>query len=80
MGMLSLNRTVYDLCREEPGLVEVLASCGFDSIQNPVMMRTAARVMTIPKAADMKGIALEFIIQRLEEAGYQILKGASECE
>ncbi|SMP66396.1 DUF1858 domain-containing protein [Anoxynatronum buryatiense] len=76
MGMLSLDQSVYDLCREHPELVDVLKSLGFESIDNPVMMRTAARVMTIPKAAAMRGIELNQVIKVLEDSGYTVVKGA----
>ncbi|MEN1760450.1 DUF1858 domain-containing protein [Anoxynatronum sibiricum] len=74
--MLSLDQSVYDLCREHPELVDVLKSLGFESINNPVMMCTAARVMTIPKAAAMRGIELNQVIKVLEKSGYTVVKGA----
>jgi hypothetical protein len=56
MGILDLNKTVYSLCEEYPQLVGILQGLGFESIGNPIMMKTAARIMTIPKAAQMKGL------------------------
>lgn len=80
MGMLSLDQSVYELCCRHPQLVQVLKSLGFESIDNPVMMRTAARVMTIPKAAAMKGMDFNEVIKALEDSGYTVVKGAKAHE
>jgi uncharacterized protein len=75
MGILDLNKTVYSLCEEYPQLVGILQGLGFESIGNPVMMKTAARVMTIPKAAQMKGLPMVTIITALQEAGFVVEGG-----
>ncbi|MDK9710170.1 DUF1858 domain-containing protein [Acidaminobacter sp.] len=75
MGILDLNKTVYSLCEEYPQLVGILQGLGFESIGNPIMMKTAARVMTIPKAAQMKGLPMVTIITALQEAGFVVEGG-----
>jgi hypothetical protein len=75
MGILDLRKTVFTLCEEAPGLVDVLQGLGFESISNPIMMKTAARVMTIPMAAQMKGIPLGTITTALEAAGFEVEGG-----
>lgn len=75
MGILDLNKTVYSLCEAHPQLVGILQGLGFESIGNPIMMKTAARVMTIPKAAQMKGIPMVTIITALQEAGFVVEGG-----
>lgn len=75
MGILDLNKTVYSLCEEYPQLVGILQGLGFESIGNPIMMKTAARVMTIPKAAQMKGMPMVTIITALQEAGFVVEGG-----
>jgi len=77
MGTLSLNQPVYELCRQHPGLVKVLEELGFEGITNPIMMRTVAKVMTIPKAANLRGIEMELILETLTDAGYH-LKGGDQ--
>lgn len=77
MGTLSLKETVHELCRQHPGLVKVLEELGFEGITNPIMMRTAAKVMTIPKAAAMRGVEMKLIVEKLKEAGYH-LKGGDQ--
>lgn len=75
MGILDLNKTVYSLCEEYPQLVGILQGLGFESIGNPIMMKTAARIMTIPKAAQMKGLPMVTIITALQEAGFVVEGG-----
>lgn len=75
MGILSLDKTVFSLCETYPELVGLLQRLGFESIGNPIMMKTAARVMTIPGAAAMKGMDLKTIIRALEAAGYEVEGG-----
>lgn len=75
MGIVNLNKTVFELCEAHPTLVAILQGLGFESIGNPIMMKTAARIMTLPKAAQMKGVPLETIIAALEEAGYVVEGG-----
>lgn len=75
MGILDLNKTVYSLCEEYPQLVGILQGLGFESIGNPIMMKTAARIMTIPKAAQMKGVPMVTIITALQEAGFVVEGG-----
>jgi len=75
MGILDLNKTVYSLCEEHPQLVGILQGLGFESIGNPIMMKTVARVMTIPKAAAMKGMPMVTIITALQEAGFIVEGG-----
>lgn len=75
MGILDLNKTVYSLCEDYPQLVGILQGLGFESIGNPIMMKTAARIMTIPKAAQMKGVPMVTIITALQEAGFVVEGG-----
>ncbi len=69
---IDLSKTVYELCKEDLGIIEVMKVLGFDHIINPAMLSTAGRFMTIPKGAEMKGIPLEKIKDEFLRRGYQI--------
>lgn len=69
---LDLSKTVYELCKDDPQLVEIMKELGFDQITNPAMLNTVGRFMTIPKGAAMKGINLEKIKDTLIKKGYNI--------
>jgi hypothetical protein len=72
--IVDLSKTVFELCESEPEIVEVMKSLGFDSITNPAMLKTAGRVMTIPKGAKMKGISMEQVRAAFKEHGFKIIE------
>ena len=47
--LLDLKKSVYELTEEYPEIVEILKSLGFENIANPAMLKTAGRIMTLPK-------------------------------
>ncbi len=71
--IVDLNKTVYELVQEHPELVGILAELGFSSITNPVMLKTAGKVMTLPKGAAMKGKDLEAIKSVLAQRGFTVV-------
>ena len=71
--VLDLDRTVYALCADDPGLAEILAKTGFPDITRPGMLNTAGRFMTIPKGAVMKRIPLEDIKSAFQAFGYKVI-------
>ena len=70
--ILDLSRTVYDLCRENPEVIDIMKDLGFESITDPVMLNSAGRFVTIPKGAVMKGIELGKIKEEFIRRGYSI--------
>ena len=70
--IIDLNKTVYELVQEHPELVEIMAELGFASITNPAMLKTAGRIMTLPKGAAMEGKDLEEIKVELTKRGYTV--------
>jgi N-dimethylarginine dimethylaminohydrolase len=72
--VIDLSRTVYELSRENPDIVDIMKDIGFESIVNPGMLNTAGRIMTIPKGAAMKGISMERIKEALQQKGYQVIE------
>lgn len=75
--ILDLQKSVYELCEEDEGIIQVLAEAGFSEITRPGMLATAGRFMTIPKGAAMKRIHPEVIRKIFTEHGY-IIKGEFE--
>ena len=70
--IIDLSKTVYDLCKENPEVIEVMKELGFENITNPGMLNTAGRFMTIPKGAAMKGIELQKIKEEFVKRGYVV--------
>ncbi|MGI5851385.1 MAG: DUF1858 domain-containing protein [Clostridiales bacterium] len=70
---IDISRSVYEICTENPDIIEIMKDLGFDSIANPGMLNTAGRFMTIAKGAAMKKIPMDRIKEKFEEAGYEII-------
>ncbi|HBG10094.1 MAG: DUF1858 domain-containing protein [Limnochordia bacterium] len=70
--VIDLKKTVYELVQEHPELAQIMAELGFSSITNPAMLKTAGRVMTLPKGAAMKGKDLEEIKAELAKRGFAV--------
>ncbi len=70
---IDLSRTVYQLTEQYPELIELLRDLGFTEIIKPAMRQSAGRIMTIPKGAKMKEIAMERIVAKLQEAGFSLI-------
>lgn len=70
---LDLTRSVYELCRDNPELPEVLKELGFTDITKPGMLTTAGRFMTLTKGAAMKKLSLDSIKETLAGKGYDIV-------
>lgn len=70
--VIDLKKTVYELVQEHPELAQIMAELGFSSITNPAMLKTAGRVMTLPKGTAMKGKDLEEIKAELAKRGFAV--------
>ena len=75
--MLDLNKSVYELTQEYPEVVEIMASLGFTDITKKAMLMSVGRVMTIPKGAKMKGIAMERIVEAFVKKGFSLTPSPS---
>jgi N-dimethylarginine dimethylaminohydrolase len=69
---IDLSKSVHDICREFPEMIDILKELGFESITVPGMLNTAGRFMTIPKGAVMKGMEMGRIIEELTKRGFTI--------
>ncbi|MGX7198395.1 DUF1858 domain-containing protein [Enterococcus nangangensis] len=73
--ILDLNDSVYTLVQTYPEVKEHLVALGFKDIQNPGILNTMGRYVTIPKGARMKKKDLTAIIRYFEAQGFTV-KGA----
>ncbi|MFZ5354576.1 MAG: DUF1858 domain-containing protein [Bacillota bacterium] len=69
-----LSKSVYDICKEHPDIVEIMKELGFESITSPGMLNTAGRFMTITKGAAMKNIPMDKIKKAFSSKGYEIIE------
>ena len=70
---LDLSKTIYELSKDDPDIVPIMQEAGFAEIANPMMLRTAGRVMTIPGGAKMRKISLDAVMRLFETHGYKVI-------
>ena len=71
---ISLSKSVYEICIQNPEVIEIMKNLGFESITNPGMLNTAGRFMTISKGAAMKNISIDKIKEEFAKKGYEIIE------
>ncbi|EOS8057956.1 MAG TPA: hypothetical protein DEQ57_09560 [Enterococcus sp.] len=59
MREIDFSKTLFELVTEYPEVKQIMSELGFNAINQPGMLQTAGRYMTIPKGAQMKKIPLE---------------------
>lgn len=69
---IDLNKSVYELTRTYPELIDIMAELGFKEITKKGMLRSVGKLMTIPKGAKMKGIAMTDVVAALMKAGFEL--------
>lgn len=72
MKHLDLTKSVYELTKEYPELVEIMAQLGFKEITKKAMLNSVGKLTTIPKGAKMKGIPMERIVSAFRENGFEV--------
>lgn len=70
--VIDLNKSVYDITKEYPEVIDVLYELGFKDITKPGMLSTAGRFMTILKGSAMKKIDINVIKKTLSDKGFEV--------
>lgn len=70
MIKLSRETTVFDLIETYPEIKDILIDLGLNGVENPLMLRTAGKKMTVFKGAKMKKIPLETVVNKFQEKGF----------
>ena len=71
MRKIDLTKSVYELTKEYPQLIEIMAQLGFKEITKKAMLNSVGKLTTIPKGAKMKGIPMERIVSVFRENGFE---------
>lgn len=72
MKIVDGKQTVYELVKEDPELKEVLVDLGLTPLNNPAMLNTVGRMMTLNDGIKQIGLSKEELIKGLEKANYQL--------
>ena len=72
MKKIDGNQTVYELVKEDPDLKKVLVDLGLTPLNNPAMLNTVGRMMTLNDGIKQIDLSREELIAGLEKANYQL--------
>jgi translation initiation factor 1 (eIF-1/SUI1) len=75
MKFIDINKSIFELTSEYPELIEIMKEIGFKDISNPFALKTAGKVMTIPKGCKMKGYELNDVVKKLKDNGFEVTGG-----
>ena len=70
--VINLNRSVYELVKEFPELADIMDQLGFNEFKKPAMLSSVGKIMTIPKGAKMKDIAMRDVVSALTRNGFTL--------
>jgi hypothetical protein len=71
--IIDLKKSVHDLCKEDPKILGIMKSLGFENIAMPGMLKTVGKLMTIQKGAQMKGISMEIVKAAFMAEGFEVV-------
>ncbi len=72
MKNLNLKKSIFELCTQDPELLDILYEIGFTEIVKPGMLNTVGRFMTLPKGASLRKISMDDVRKSLAQKGYLI--------
>lgn len=75
---IDLSKTIYELSKEYPELIKIMAGLGFNEITKKAMLNSVGKFTTIPKGAKMKNISMTDVVKILKANGFEIVRNTSE--
>ena len=72
MKTIDLEKSVYELVRENPEIADILAGLGFSEIHKKAVLNSVGKLMTIPKGAKFRKVVLKDITDAFNAAGYEV--------
>lgn len=72
---IDLKKTVFELTKEYPEIINIMADLGFSEITKKAMLNSVGRMITIPKGAEMRNVPMEKIIKAFKDNGFEVTNG-----
>ena len=69
---IDLNKTVFELTKQYPELIDIMAKLGFTEITKKPVLNSVGKIMTIPKGAKMKNISMMDVVSTLMANGFEL--------
>ncbi len=76
MKTIDFSLMVAELVKAEPQVAEILSGLGLGNLVSLEALKVMGNIMTIPRAAAMKGVALTQVVAAFEAQGFQVVNGA----
>ena len=76
MKTIDFSLMVAELVKAEPKVAEILSGLGLGNLVSPEALEVMGNIMTIPRAAAMKGLDLTQVVAAFEAQGFQVVSGA----
>lgn len=76
--IIDINKTVYDLIKDNDKLKEDLIKVGFTGLKNPLMVKSLAKSMSVKRGAKMMGIS-DYDL-KLKAMGYELIDSSENPE
>ena len=73
MKKIDFNLMAAELVKEEPEVGRILNGLGLGNMVNPEALKVMGNIMTIPRAAAMKGVELGKVVEALNAAGFSVV-------
>lgn len=70
MKKINCNMSVFDMIEQYPESKNLLVLLGLNGVENPLMLRTAGKKMTLRKGAKLKKIPWETVVKLFETNGF----------
>lgn len=74
MKHISIDDKIFDIVEQNNDVKNILVCLGFIHLNDPMMYKTIAKVMTIRKAAKRHDISFEQLEESFNKYGYDILE------
>ena len=75
---IDINKAVFDIVKDNDKVGEDLVSIGFCGLNNPIILKTLGKKMSIKRGAKMMGIG--DVEKKLEDLGYEIYDSSLDPE
>lgn len=71
---IKLTMSVYDMIEMYPETKKLLIQLGLNGVENPLMLRTAGKKMTVEKGAKFKKIPWQDVVTLFETHQFKFVK------
>ncbi len=72
MKTINIQKNVYELTKEYPELIDILADIGFTELQKKAMRLSMGKIMTLEKGSQLKNIPMPLILETLKAHGFEV--------